>query len=169
MCALSRSCGNNCVSWNTENFCLRVSFRAVTISCILKLLMLLIFISSGADLSRHKASKCPSASTLLLHLSLSLHCMFNWYHVLLNACASIKRGLIAHVCGLNCFRWRDNPMLPTGLLYEGVSNEPILLSGGSAAQSSAIQCFDALLCIQHEDESGKDAFPSTFDPLRCFR
>ncbi|XP_042358753.1 indoleamine 2,3-dioxygenase 2-like [Plectropomus leopardus] len=50
--------------------------------------------------------------------------------------------------------WRDNPMLPRGLLYEGVSNEPILLSGGSAAQSSTIQCFDALLCIQHEDETG---------------
>ncbi|KAM6915934.1 indoleamine 2,3-dioxygenase 2-like [Xenentodon cancila] len=50
--------------------------------------------------------------------------------------------------------WRDNPMLPRGLLYEGVSNEPILLSGGSAAQSSAIQCFDALLCIQHEGETG---------------
>uniref|UniRef100_A0A8D0ACV8 Indoleamine 2,3-dioxygenase 1 n=1 Tax=Sander lucioperca TaxID=283035 RepID=A0A8D0ACV8_SANLU len=41
--------------------------------------------------------------------------------------------------------WRDNPMLPRGLLYEGVSNEPILLSGGSAAQSSTIQCFDMLL------------------------
>lgn len=51
-------------------------------------------------------------------------------------------------------------MLPRGLLYEGVSNEPILLSGGSAAQSSAIQCFDALLCIQHEGETGKDPFLS---------
>uniref|UniRef100_A0A672JEC9 Indoleamine 2,3-dioxygenase 1 n=1 Tax=Salarias fasciatus TaxID=181472 RepID=A0A672JEC9_SALFA len=50
--------------------------------------------------------------------------------------------------------WRDNPMLPRGLLYEGVSNEPVLLSGGSAAQSSAIQCFDALLCVQHEYETG---------------
>ncbi|KAM6997592.1 indoleamine 2,3-dioxygenase 2-like [Tautogolabrus adspersus] len=50
--------------------------------------------------------------------------------------------------------WRDNPLLPCGLLYEGVSDEPIFLSGGSAAQSSAIQCFDALLCIQHEDETG---------------
>ncbi|XP_069394990.1 indoleamine 2,3-dioxygenase 2-like isoform X2 [Paralichthys olivaceus] len=50
--------------------------------------------------------------------------------------------------------WRDNPMLPRGLLYEGVSNEPILLSGGSAAQSSAIQCFDALLCVRHDDETG---------------
>ncbi|CAJ1067242.1 indoleamine 2%2C3-dioxygenase 2-like isoform X1 [Xyrichtys novacula] len=50
--------------------------------------------------------------------------------------------------------WRDNPLLPRGLLYEGVSDEPIFLSGGSAAQSSAIQCFDTLLCIQHEDETG---------------
>ncbi|XP_017283581.1 indoleamine 2,3-dioxygenase 2 [Kryptolebias marmoratus] len=50
--------------------------------------------------------------------------------------------------------WRDNPMLPRGLLYEGVSNEPISLSGGSAAQSSAVQCFDALLCVQHEGETG---------------
>ncbi|XP_033957338.1 indoleamine 2,3-dioxygenase 2-like [Pseudochaenichthys georgianus] len=50
--------------------------------------------------------------------------------------------------------WRDNPMLPRGLLYEGVSNEPILLTGGSAAQSSALQCYDALLCIQHDDETG---------------
>ena len=57
-------------------------------------------------------------------------------------------------------------MLPKGLLYEGVSTEPILLSGGSAAQSSAIQCFDALLCIQHDDETGKNAFSPTFDPLR---
>uniref|UniRef100_A0A3B4F918 Indoleamine 2,3-dioxygenase 2-like n=1 Tax=Pundamilia nyererei TaxID=303518 RepID=A0A3B4F918_9CICH len=50
--------------------------------------------------------------------------------------------------------WRNNPMLPRGVMYEGVSDEPILLSGGSAAQSSAIQCFDALLCIQHEEETG---------------
>lgn len=57
-------------------------------------------------------------------------------------------------------------MLPRGVMYEGVSDEPILLSGGSAAQSSAIQCFDALLCIQHEEETGKHALPSTFDPFR---
>lgn len=50
--------------------------------------------------------------------------------------------------------WRDNSMLPNGLLYEGVSDEPVFLSGGSAAQSSAIQCFDALLCVHHEGEPG---------------
>lgn len=57
-----------------------------------------------------------------------------------------------------CFRWKNSPLLPRGLLYEGVSDEPIRLSGLSAAQSSTIQCFDALLCIQHEDEAGRKTF-----------
>ncbi|XP_008320619.1 indoleamine 2,3-dioxygenase 2-like [Cynoglossus semilaevis] len=52
------------------------------------------------------------------------------------------------------YGWKNSPLLPRGLLYEGVSDEPIRLSGLSAAQSSTIQCFDALLCIQHEDEAG---------------
>nr|BAU94261.1 indoleamine 2,3-dioxygenase 1 [synthetic construct] len=50
--------------------------------------------------------------------------------------------------------WKDNPMMPEGLLYEGVSDEPLQFSGGSAAQSSTIQCFDVLLGIQHSTESG---------------
>uniref|UniRef100_A0A8C6UR20 Indoleamine 2,3-dioxygenase 1 n=1 Tax=Neogobius melanostomus TaxID=47308 RepID=A0A8C6UR20_9GOBI len=49
--------------------------------------------------------------------------------------------------------WRDNPMLPNGLVYEDISDEPVLLSGGSAGQSSSIQCFDALLCVRHYDET----------------
>uniref|UniRef100_A0AAZ3PAD8 Indoleamine 2,3-dioxygenase 2-like n=2 Tax=Oncorhynchus TaxID=8016 RepID=A0AAZ3PAD8_ONCTS len=49
--------------------------------------------------------------------------------------------------------WRDNPMLPGGLLYEGIVEEPMMLSGGSAAQSSSIQCFDALLGICHDDHA----------------
>ncbi|KAM9847662.1 indoleamine 2,3-dioxygenase 2-like [Aulostomus maculatus] len=67
--------------------------------------------------------------------------------------------------------WRDNPILPRGLVYEAVSNEPILLSGGSASQSSTIQCFDALLCIQHEGEAGafltrmRDYMPPTHRQL----
>lgn len=72
-CALFRSCGSNCVSWNIENFCLRVSLRSVTICCMLKLFMFLTFISSGAD----KMMKFPSASTFLLYFSLLLHYMFN--------------------------------------------------------------------------------------------
>ncbi|KAL0964473.1 hypothetical protein UPYG_G00324340 [Umbra pygmaea] len=49
--------------------------------------------------------------------------------------------------------WRDNPLLPGGLVYEGVGEDPVKLSGGSAAQSSSIQCFDALLGICHEDHA----------------
>lgn len=49
--------------------------------------------------------------------------------------------------------WKDNPLLPNGLVYEGVSDEPVFLSGCSAAQSSAMQCFDAFLGVQHEDAS----------------
>ncbi|XP_069037599.1 indoleamine 2,3-dioxygenase 2-like isoform X2 [Lepisosteus oculatus] len=48
--------------------------------------------------------------------------------------------------------WKDNPMLPEGLRYEGVWEEPRHFSGGSAAQSSAIQCFDELLGIRHKEE-----------------
>uniref|UniRef100_A0A8D0A9X8 Indoleamine 2,3-dioxygenase 1 n=1 Tax=Sander lucioperca TaxID=283035 RepID=A0A8D0A9X8_SANLU len=109
--------------------------------------------SSGITVSCYEMMNFPSASTFLLYFSLLLHCMFNWITCKIVLCASNCIYKTEVVCGLNCFRWRDNPMLPRGLLYEGVSNEPILLSGGSAAQSSTIQCFDALLCIQHEDET----------------
>ncbi|KAK0153477.1 Indoleamine 2,3-dioxygenase 2 [Merluccius polli] len=49
--------------------------------------------------------------------------------------------------------WRDNPLLPDGLVYDGVAAEPMFLSGCSAAQSSAMQCFDAVLGVQHEEPS----------------
>ncbi|KAG5272769.1 hypothetical protein AALO_G00169090 [Alosa alosa] len=49
--------------------------------------------------------------------------------------------------------WRDNPLLPDGLWYEGVREEPLRLSGGSAAQSSSIQSLDTLLGIQHDLDS----------------
>jgi len=39
--------------------------------------------------------------------------------------------------------------LSDGLIYEGVSEEPRKLKGGSQAQSSSIQCFDAALGLVH--------------------
>ncbi|CAC5409644.1 IDO [Mytilus coruscus] len=39
---------------------------------------------------------------------------------------------------------------PEGLIYEGISEEPIQMSGGSAAQSSTLQCLDAAFGVQHE-------------------
>ncbi|XP_038141607.1 indoleamine 2,3-dioxygenase 1 isoform X1 [Cyprinodon tularosa] len=47
--------------------------------------------------------------------------------------------------------WKDNPCMPQGLVYEGVQTEPIECSGGSAAQSSLLHCFDELLGVQHEE------------------
>lgn len=38
-----------------------------------------------------------------------------------------------------------------GVVYEGVSDEPQRLIGGSAAQSALLQLFDAMLGVRHED------------------
>lgn len=42
--------------------------------------------------------------------------------------------------------------LPDGIVYEGVDDKPKKMTGGSAAQSSTIQCIDAVLGIKHNQE-----------------
>ncbi|KAM6954439.1 indoleamine 2,3-dioxygenase 1 [Aplochiton taeniatus] len=49
--------------------------------------------------------------------------------------------------------WKDNASMPEGLLYDGVQMEPMEYSGGSAAQSSLLHCFDELLGVKHEAKS----------------
>ncbi|NXU13767.1 I23O2 dioxygenase, partial [Pardalotus punctatus] len=49
--------------------------------------------------------------------------------------------------------WKDNPAMPHGLIYEGVSQEPMAFSGGSAAQSTVLHAFDELLGICHREDS----------------
>lgn len=50
--------------------------------------------------------------------------------------------------------------MPQGLVYEGVSEEPMAYSGGSAAQSTVLHAFDEFLGIRHSGESSKSrAFP----------
>ena len=45
--------------------------------------------------------------------------------------------------------WKGNSALPEGLVYKGVSDVPVELGGGSAAQSSAVVVFDILLGVEH--------------------
>ncbi|NXQ04433.1 I23O2 dioxygenase, partial [Vidua macroura] len=49
--------------------------------------------------------------------------------------------------------WKDNPAMAQGLVYEGVSPEPMAFSGGSAAQSTVLHAFDELLGICHREDS----------------
>ncbi|XP_005457512.1 indoleamine 2,3-dioxygenase 1 [Oreochromis niloticus] len=49
--------------------------------------------------------------------------------------------------------WKDNPCMPNGLVYEGVQAAPMRYSGGSAAQSSLLHCFDELLGVKHDPKS----------------
>ncbi|KFW85987.1 Indoleamine 2,3-dioxygenase 2, partial [Manacus vitellinus] len=49
--------------------------------------------------------------------------------------------------------WKDNPTMPAGLVYEGVSEEPLAFSGGSAAQSTVLHAFDELLGIRHGQDT----------------
>ncbi|XP_055972884.1 indoleamine 2,3-dioxygenase 2 isoform X2 [Sorex fumeus] len=51
--------------------------------------------------------------------------------------------------------WKDNPALPVGLVYEGVSEEPLEYSGGSAAQSTVLHAFDEFLGVHHSKESAE--------------
>uniref|UniRef100_A0A3Q3VPI8 Uncharacterized protein n=1 Tax=Mola mola TaxID=94237 RepID=A0A3Q3VPI8_MOLML len=50
-------------------------------------------------------------------------------------------------------KWKDNTCMPNGLVYEGVQTEPMAYSGGSAAQSSLLHCFDELLGVKHKEQS----------------
>ncbi|XP_053726923.1 indoleamine 2,3-dioxygenase 1 isoform X1 [Synchiropus splendidus] len=52
--------------------------------------------------------------------------------------------------------WKDNPCMPKGLVYEGVQEEPMEFSGGSAAESSLLHCFDELLGVKHHAKGGGD-------------
>lgn len=58
------------------------------------------------------------------------------------------------------FGWKDNPLLPGGMIYTGAAewgDKPQQFRGETGAQSSVIYAFDALLGIDHE-----------FDAMRAY-
>ncbi|PNW70291.1 hypothetical protein CHLRE_17g713700v5 [Chlamydomonas reinhardtii] len=53
--------------------------------------------------------------------------------------------------------WRNNPLLPYGLVYEGVyGGAPVQLYGATGAQSSVVPAFDRVLDIRHEQGRLRD-------------
>ena len=46
--------------------------------------------------------------------------------------------------------WKDEPLLPDGLIYEGISAQPQQYFGASAAQSALFPLFDEVLGIAHD-------------------
>uniref|UniRef100_A0A8C3H797 Indoleamine 2,3-dioxygenase 2 n=1 Tax=Chrysemys picta bellii TaxID=8478 RepID=A0A8C3H797_CHRPI len=72
----------------------------------------------------------------------------------MHACVGfLAHGSTISYCLAFSLRWKDNPAMPGGLIYEGVSDEPMSYSGGSAAQSTVLHAFDELLTIRHSKES----------------
>uniref|UniRef100_A0A8B9P1C1 Indoleamine 2,3-dioxygenase 2 n=1 Tax=Apteryx owenii TaxID=8824 RepID=A0A8B9P1C1_APTOW len=64
--------------------------------------------------------------------------------------------------------WRDNPAMPHGLVYQGVSEEPLAYSGGSAAQSSVLHAFDELLGIRHSERGGENPAAAFLHRMRDY-
>ncbi|XP_028415868.1 indoleamine 2,3-dioxygenase 2-like [Dendronephthya gigantea] len=55
--------------------------------------------------------------------------------------------------------WKNYETFPEGLFYEGVDSKPMQFSGGSAAQSTTFQIFDAVLGVVHPKvEDGEKSF-----------
>lgn len=66
---------------------------------------------------------------------------------------------IPEKCDPHIFYQRVRPFLTgweaPGVIYEGVRDQPLPLSGGSAAQSSLIQALDAFLGVKHLSEKSR--------------
>lgn len=102
-----------------------------------------------------------SLETALQDVALSI-CKMREAFKLIHECVNPEaffRSLRIYLSG-----WKDNFLMPEGLVYEGVWDSPKQFFGGSAAQSSTLQCFDVLLGIQHSAAQGFSA-----EYLGCMR
>lgn len=69
--------------------------------------------------------------------------------------------------------WKGIKALPEGMLYEGVWDTPIQFAGGSAAQSSTIQCFSEGLGINnyssdHQDDGESNSHAKFLTEMRDY-
>uniref|UniRef100_A0A3Q3W5Z9 Uncharacterized protein n=1 Tax=Mola mola TaxID=94237 RepID=A0A3Q3W5Z9_MOLML len=92
-----------------------------------------------------------AVATALEAISQSIQAMteaLKWMH------EYVKPAVFYGVMRIFLSGWKDNTCMPNGLVYEGVQTEPMAYSGGSAAQSSLLHCFDELLGVKHKEQSG---------------
>ncbi|XP_006916344.1 indoleamine 2,3-dioxygenase 1 isoform X1 [Pteropus alecto] len=78
----------------------------------------------------------------------------------------VDPNLFFNVLRIYLSGWKGNPLLPEGLLYEGVWDTPKKFAGGSAAQSSIFQCFDVLLGI--EQSAGEASAAEFLQEMRTY-
>lgn len=63
--------------------------------------------------------------------------------------------------------WKDNPILPNGIIYKGVSEKPLQYYGGSAAQSALIPFLDIGLGICHASSKSHDFLLAMREYMIC--
>ncbi|XP_053875517.1 indoleamine 2,3-dioxygenase 1-like isoform X1 [Malaclemys terrapin pileata] len=102
-----------------------------------------------------------SLETALQDVALSI-CKMREAFKLIHEC--VNPGVFFRSLRIYLSGWKDNFLMPEGLVYEGVWDSPKQFFGGSAAQSSTLQCFDVLLGIQHSTTQGFSA-----EYLSCMR
>ncbi|XP_035591872.1 indoleamine 2,3-dioxygenase 2-like isoform X5 [Oncorhynchus keta] len=98
--------------------------------------------------------QCGDAETVISALEEISQAMEGMTDALKLLHAYVKPDVFYGIIRIYLSGWKDNSSMPAGLVYEGIQAEPMEYSGGSAAQSSLLHCFDELLGVKHEDNCG---------------
>lgn len=110
----------------------------------------------GADILRHivDIKHCIDAQQpdqVLSHMLSISSFLDDIYKILLRIHENCKPEFFYNTLRPFLSGSKNNDNLPNGLLYQGVSDTPFHLYGGSAAESSLFQTIDAALGIMHND------------------
>lgn len=99
-----------------------------------------------------------NASKLILCLQKMQHALHNMCEVLDRMPEHCDPYIYYRRVRPYLYGWKNNPVLPEGLIYEGVkpyNNQPQKFKGETGAQSSIVPVFDAILGIEHEENALK--------------